>query len=67
LQCHGAGSRFNASRHGFPIGVGRIEERGNTNGSGRKLTQELQPLCRQLTREKIDPRQIAARPGKAGD
>ena len=29
--------------------------------------QKRQPLCLQLVREKIDPRQVAARPGKAGD
>src|SRR5262245_31210619 len=29
--------------------------------------QQVEPLCRQLTAEKIDPRQIAARPGEAGD
>src|SRR4029077_19140093 len=32
-----------------------------------QLTQESQPFCRQLTHEKIDACQIAARPGKAGD
>src|SRR5215472_9652180 len=29
--------------------------------------QQVEPLCRQLTTEKVDPRQVAARPGEAGD
>ena len=29
--------------------------------------QQVEPLCRQLTAEKVDPRQVAAWPGKAGD
>src|SRR5215475_3534975 len=29
--------------------------------------QQVEPLCRQLTRKKIDPSQVAARPGEAGD
>jgi len=29
--------------------------------------QQVEPLCRQLTTEKIDPCQVAARPGEAGD
>ena len=29
--------------------------------------QQVEPLCRQLTAEKVDPRQVAARPGEAGD
>ena len=29
--------------------------------------QKRQPLRSQLTREKIDPRQVSARPGEAGD
>src|SRR5262245_63697030 len=28
--------------------------------------QQVEPLCRQLTAEKVDPRQVAARPGEAG-
>ena len=47
--------------------IGRIDEHGNTNGPGHQLAQEFQPLCRQLSPEKIDPRQVAARPGEAGD
>ena len=29
--------------------------------------QQVEPLCRQLTTEKVDPRQVAARPGEAGN
>ena len=47
--------------------MGRIDEHGNTNGPGHQLTQEFQALRRQLSREKIDPREVAARPGQAGD
>ena len=68
LQPHGAGSRFHVSQRGLGSrSIGRIDEHGNTSGSGHQLTQELQPLCRQLAREKIDPCQVAARPGEAGD
>ena len=35
--------------------------------AGHQLAQQLQPLGRQLGDEKIDARQIAARPGEAGD
>jgi hypothetical protein len=33
----------------------------------RLRTQEFQPLCRQLSIEKVDTRCVAARPGEAGD
>ena len=29
--------------------------------------QQVKPLCRQLTDEKVDPCHVAARPGEAGD
>jgi hypothetical protein len=35
--------------------------------AGTISRQELQPLRYQLSRENIDPRQVAAGPGKAGD
>ena len=47
--------------------IGRIDEHGNASSTGHQLTQEFQPLCHQLGREKIDPRQVAARPGEARD
>ena len=49
LQPHGAGSRFHVSQRGLGIaGIGRIDEHGHASGSGHQLTQEFQPLCRQL-------------------
>ena len=68
LQPLGAGSRFHASHCSLGIGsIGRIDEHGNTNGPGHQLAQEFQPLCSQFSSEKIDTRQVAARPGEAGD
>ena len=68
LQAHGAGGGFDASYCGLDVHrVGRIDEDGNTSGCGHQLAQEFQALCRQLDREKIDPRQVSARPGEAGD
>ena len=37
------------------------------SGSGHHLTQDFQPLCAQLTSEKINPCQVAVRPSKAGN
>ncbi len=68
LQSHRAGSRFHVSQCGLRVSrIRRIDEHGHTSHSGQQLTQELQPFCRQLITEKIDPCQIAARPGEAGD
>ena len=68
LQPHGASSRFHVSQRGLGSrSIGRIDEHGNTSGCGHQLAQEFQPLCRQLSIEKIDPCQVAARPGEAGD
>ena len=47
--------------------IGRIDEHGNASGSGHQLAQQFQPLRRQLAGKKIDTRQVAARPGEAGD
>ena len=47
--------------------IGRIDQHSNANGLRHQLVQKRQPLCLQLTREKIDPRQVSARPGEAGD
>jgi hypothetical protein len=44
-----------------------VHEDGNTGGCGHQLTQEFQPLCGQFGIEKIDARQVATRPSKAGD
>jgi hypothetical protein len=40
---------------------------GHTRGRGPHITQEFQPLRRQLTTVKIDTRRVAARPSKASD
>ena len=49
LQPHGAGGRFHVSQRGLGSrGIGRIDEHGHTGRSGHQLTQELQPLRRQL-------------------
>ena len=39
----------------------------NTRCSRQQLAHELQPLRRQLPRQKIDTRYVAFRPGEAGD
>jgi hypothetical protein len=66
LQPHGASRRFHASQCRLGSrSIVRIDEHGHPRRTGHKLTQQLQPLRRQLGREKIDPRQVAARPGEA--
>jgi hypothetical protein len=67
LQSDGAGSRLHVSQRGFDGNIRRIDEHGNASSSRYQITQEFQPLCRQLTQEKIDACQVAARPGEAGD
>ena len=68
LQPYGASSRFHVSQCGFGIGgTCRIDEHGHASGRGHQLTQQFQPLCRQLGIEKIDSCQVAARPGEARD
>ena len=67
LQAHRAGRCFYVSQYGLRIGIGWIDEHGNTNGLGHQLTQEFQPLRRQLANKKIDSCQVAARPGEARD
>jgi hypothetical protein len=68
LQPHGASSRFRVSQRGFRNRtISRIDEHSNASGLGHQLTQQLQPLCRQLGGEQIDTRQVAAWPGEARD
>jgi hypothetical protein len=68
LALRGAGSRFHVSQRSFSIrSIGWIDEYGHTSCSGHQFAQEFQPLRHQLTTEKIDPCQVAARPGEAGD
>ena len=47
--------------------IGRIDEHGNRAACGTKLVQQPQPLCHQLSVEKIDAGGVAARPGEARD
>ena len=44
--------------------IGRIDEHGNTRGSGHQFAQKFQPLRRQLAGKKIDTGQVAARPAR---
>ena len=67
LYLHGASSRFGVSHVGLSKCKGWIAQYGNTSGRGYHLMQQFHPLCRQLTRKKVDPGQIAARPGETGD
>ena len=68
MQAHRAGRRFDVSHRslGSP-GIGWIDEDANTRDGGDQFAQKFQPLCRQLLRVEIDPRQIAARPCEARD
>src|SRR5262249_41650652 len=47
--------------------IGRIDQHGNSNRLGYQLVQQCQSLRSQLIREKINPGQVSARPGEAGD
>ena len=67
LQSHSASSRFHVSQHGLGSGTSRIDEHGYSSGGGHQLTQEFQPLRRQVNRKKIDACQVSARPSEAGD
>jgi hypothetical protein len=68
LQAHGARCRFRVSHCGLgdPCIV-RFNEQRNASGRRYQLAQKFQPLCRQFTRQPIDPSQVAAGPGKARD
>jgi hypothetical protein len=48
-------------------GLAGINEHRHTRGSGHQFAQELQSLCHQLAREKIDACYIAAWPAEARD
>src|SRR5262249_14464150 len=66
LQPHRAGGRLHIFQRGLRIcGIGRIDENSHMSRSGHKLTQEFQPLCRQLPAEEIDTCQVTTRPGEA--
>src|SRR5215468_5272471 len=56
LQSDGAGSRFQVSQRRLRVqNVGRIDEHGHTSRPGHQLTQEFQPLRRQLLVKKLIP------------
>ena len=64
LQPHGARCRFHIPQCGLRAGgIARIDEHGHTRGCGHQLTQEFQPLCRQLRGEKLTP--VRLPPGRA--
>jgi hypothetical protein len=63
-----ARNRLHVSHRGRRNGrIGRIDEHGHTRHSGHQLTQELQPLRHQLSRENIGTCRVAARPIEAVD
>src|SRR5262245_20050521 len=67
LQPHGARGRFDFPQRGLRrVRIRRINEHGNASRSGHKHTQEFQSLLGQLDNKKVDPCQVAARPGEAG-
>src|SRR5258706_1748530 len=67
LQSHGASSYFHISHRGVGSrSIGWIDEYRNSGGCGYQFSQDFQPSCSQLGIEKIDTRQVAARPGEAG-
>src|SRR5262249_54835411 len=55
FQSQRASCRFDGLYRRSGIRTGRIDEHGHTSGTGHQLTQEFQPLCCQLLREKIVP------------
>ncbi len=67
FQPDGASSRLRIFQRGLGIGAGRVDEHGNASGCGHQLMHEFQALRHQLSTEKIDSCQVAARPGEAGD
>jgi hypothetical protein len=68
LKPDSARGRFHVSQRSLGIrGIRRIDKHSHTNRSGYQLTQEFQPLCHQLRRDKIEPCQVAARQGEAGN
>jgi hypothetical protein len=67
LQSDGAGGFRYISSKALRSRIGRIDQHGNSNGLRHQLVQKCQPLRSQLVREKIDSRQVSARPGEAGD
>jgi hypothetical protein len=67
LRPDGARSRFQVLHYCFGVAGARVDEYGQTTDCVDQLAQKFEPLCHQLTTEKIDPRQVAARARQAGD
>src|SRR4029453_2121077 len=67
LRPDGARSRFQVLHYCFGVAGARVDEYGQTTDCADQLAQKFEPLCHQLTTEKIDPRQVAARARQAGD
>ena len=64
-----ASGRFVVSQRGLSVirALVGLTSTAKRVGSGHQFVKQSQPLCRQLSPEKIDPRQVAARAGEAGD
>jgi hypothetical protein len=63
FQPFGVRRLFCVTYCGFgPLSIRLIDEHSKASGCGHQLTQEFQPLCRQLTQEKVDTCRVAARP-----
>ena len=67
LHGHGLRSRLH-SQGGISCHTrGRIEEHSDAAGPWHQVMQELHPLGGKLGEQHIEPREVAARPGEAGD
>ena len=58
---------LHVSDHGLGIRIVRVHEESDHLGLGDQLGQQLEPLGHQLRGQNADAREVAARPGKAGD
>ena len=68
MQPHGAPGGFHLARVKLRARrIARIHEDRDAGHCGHQLAQQLQPLGYQLAEEKVQPRQVAAGPGEAGD
>ena len=67
MQPGSGSSRLHVSQRRLHRGAGRVDEHCHTSGCSHQLAQQSQPLCRQLSTEKIDACRVPARPGEAGD
>src|SRR6516165_12749877 len=66
LQPNSASCGLHVAQCGLGIySIDRIDEHGQTSRSGHQFTQQFQPLCHQLSTEKIYSCQVATRLGEA--